>query len=196
MTDPWRSIVDIEHTIGAPGFWELEREGVDAVISEHVRLLGGLSDDDGVCVTIRPGSRSADARNWAQMLLTMQTSWAERCGLAVEFHKLYLAGDVGITLATFSVPGAAAVSAFVPEHGGHRFVQRSPFDTACRRTTAFAGVSVTSAGRVAEPTHQQIRSYIRHPYTVAKDHRYGHETADLDAVLAGDLTPLNRASAA
>jgi peptide chain release factor 2 len=39
----------------------------------------------------------------------------------------------------------------------------------------------------------QIRSYVLHPYTMAKDHRTGHEVGDIQRVLGGDLDGFVRA---
>lgn len=33
----------------------------------------------------------------------------------------------------------------------------------------------------------QIRSYVMHPYSLVKDHRTGHQTSNVQAVMDGDL---------
>jgi peptide chain release factor 2 len=39
----------------------------------------------------------------------------------------------------------------------------------------------------------QIRSYVLHPYTMAKDHRTNHEVGNVQGVLDGDLDAFVRA---
>jgi peptide chain release factor 2 len=49
------------------------------------------------------------------------------------------------------------------------------------------GAAVLEAGKMDISFGSQIRNYVLHPYRLVKDTRTKHETADVDAVLDGDI---------
>jgi peptide chain release factor 2 len=247
---------------------------------EEQRLFSGFYDAGDALVSVNAGAGGTDAQDWAEMVLRMMMRWAERRGFAVELLEASAGEEAGIKSATIRVSGENAYGLFGAERGVHRLVRLSPFDSAHRRQTSFAGVEVApvvegtgeveideddlqvdtyrasgaggqhvnktdSAVRI---THRpsgivvqcqnersqtsnratamamlrsklvekqererqeeiarekgeaqdvnfgsQIRSYVLHPYSMAKDHRTGHEMGDVQRVLDGDLDGFVRA---
>src|SRR6201999_2450141 len=99
-------------------------------------------DAGDALVTITAGAGGTDAQDWAEMVLRMELRWAERRGLAVEPLEASAGEEAGIKSATFRADGENAYGLYSAEKGVHRLVRLSPFDSANRRQTSFAGVEV------------------------------------------------------
>jgi peptide chain release factor 2 len=109
---------------------------------EEQRLFSGRYDAGDALVSVNAGAGGTDAQDWAEMVLRMQMRWAERRGFQVELLEASSGEETGIKSATFRVHGENAYGLFGAERGVHRLVRLSPFDSAHRRHTSFAGVEV------------------------------------------------------
>jgi peptide chain release factor 2 len=109
---------------------------------EEERLFSGRYDAGDALVTINAGAGGTDAQDWAEMVLRMMMRWAERRGFSVELLEASPGEEAGIKSATFRAGGENAYGLFSAEKGVHRLVRLSPFDSANRRQTSFAGVEV------------------------------------------------------
>jgi peptide chain release factor 2 len=110
--------------------------------AEEQRLFTGDYDAGDALVTINAGAGGTDAQDWAEMVLRMEMRWAERRGFKVELLEASPGEEAGIKSATFRVSGDNAYGLYSAEKGVHRLVRLSPFDSANRRQTSFAGVEV------------------------------------------------------
>jgi peptide chain release factor 2 len=109
---------------------------------EEQRLFSGRYDSGDALVTVNAGAGGTDAQDWAEMVLRMEMRWAERRGFRVELLEAGAGEEAGIKSATFRASGENAYGLFAAERGVHRLVRLSPFDSAHRRQTSFAGVEV------------------------------------------------------
>src|SRR5271154_5664301 len=109
---------------------------------EEQRLFSGRYDAGDALVTVNAGAGGTDAQDWAEMVLRMLMRWAERRGFEAELLEASAGEEAGIKSATFQVKGENAYGLFGAERGVHRLVRLSPFDSAHRRQTSFAGVEV------------------------------------------------------
>jgi peptide chain release factor 2 len=109
---------------------------------EEQRLFSGRYDAGDALVTVNAGAGGTDAQDWAEMVLRMEMRWAERRGFKAELLEATAGEEAGIKSATFRVEGENAYGLYGAEKGVHRLVRLSPFDSANRRQTSFAGVEV------------------------------------------------------
>ncbi|MFN9719496.1 MAG: peptide chain release factor 2 [Planctomycetota bacterium] len=99
-------------------------------------------DSNGAYVSVQAGEGGTDSADWAQMLMRMYIRWAERRGFKVEEIDLSEAEEAGIRSATLRISGDFVYGLLRGETGNHRLIRISPFDSAGRRHTSFAGVDV------------------------------------------------------
>ena len=105
-------------------------------------LLSGKYDENNAIITIHPGAGGTEAQDWAEMLYRMYSRWANSNNFKVE-ELDYLDGEeAGIKSVTFQVSGEYAYGYLKSEHGVHRLVRISPFDSGGRRHTSFASVEI------------------------------------------------------
>jgi peptide chain release factor 2 len=109
---------------------------------EEQRLFAGRYDAGDALVTVNAGAGGTDAQDWAEMVLRMEMRWAEKRGFDVELLEASAGEEAGIKSATFRASGENAYGLYGAEKGVHRLVRLSPFDSANRRQTSFAGVEV------------------------------------------------------
>ena len=105
-------------------------------------LLTGEYDANNAILTFRAGAGGTEAQDWTQMLYRMYNMWADRHGYTVKLMD-YLDGDeAGIKSATIMIEGENAYGFLKSEHGIHRLVRISPFDSSGRRHTSFSAIEV------------------------------------------------------
>ena len=109
---------------------------------EEQRLFSGRYDQGAALVSVNAGAGGTDAQDWAEMVLRMEMRWAEKRGFTVELLEVSPGEEAGIKSASFRVGGENAYGLYGSEKGVHRLVRISPFDSASRRQTSFAGVEV------------------------------------------------------
>jgi peptide chain release factor 2 len=105
-------------------------------------LFSGKYDDHDAILRLSAGAGGTDAQDWASMLLRMYTRWAEHSGMKVELVEQSAGEEAGIKSATLSMSGSYAYGKLRGEHGVHRLVRLSPFNSDNLRQTSFALVEV------------------------------------------------------
>jgi peptide chain release factor 2 len=105
-------------------------------------LFNGSFDNHGVILKISSGAGGTDAQDWAEMLERMYLRWCEKHAMNVTLLERSTGDEAGIKSATYSVHGTNAYGKLRSEHGVHRLVRLSPFNSDNLRQTSFAQVEV------------------------------------------------------
>jgi peptide chain release factor 2 len=164
-TDPW-----VELTNGATeleGLLQLEDASLESEIEEQYQKLegkyqdlkkqlafAGPYDDHHVIMSIHAGAGGTDAQDWAQMLLRMYSRWAENQGAKVDLIEQSSGDEAGIKSATLELSLPFAYGKLKGEHGVHRLVRLSPFNSDNLRQTSFAKVDIMP--KIDRPEEVQI----------------------------------------
>ena len=113
------------------------------ITAKEVELkFDGPYDAGPAIVMIQAGAGGTDAQDWAQMLERMYMRFAERRGWKVLAIDRSTGDTAGIKSSTFEVRGRFAYGVLSHEHGVHRLVRQSPFNSDSLRQTSFARVEV------------------------------------------------------
>ncbi len=105
-------------------------------------LLSGEYDSQNAILTFHAGAGGTEAMDWVEMLFRMYQHWAESKRFKVTTLD-YLAGEeAGIKSVSILIEGENAYGFLKSEHGVHRLVRVSPFDSSGRRHTSFASLEV------------------------------------------------------
>ena len=144
--------IDLLHQMAVEASDESELEALGKRIADversarrfRIELTFSDEHDAGDCyLSINAGAGGTDSQDWAEMLLRMYGRFCERSGFKAALLEASAGDTAGIRSATLEVKGRYAYGNLRSEKGVHRLVRLSPFDSAHRRHTSFAAVSVT-----------------------------------------------------
>lgn len=105
-------------------------------------LFQGEFDSHNAILRISAGAGGTDAQDWAEMLERMYLRWSERAGFETKQIERSTGEEAGIKTTVFEVFGPYAYGRLRSEHGVHRLVRLSPFNSDNLRQTSFALVEI------------------------------------------------------
>jgi peptide chain release factor 2 len=112
-----------------------------AAMKQDLRFNGPYDDFDAI-LSIHAGAGGTDAQDWAGMLLRMYIRWAEQNNYNVQIIEESTGEEAGIKSVTLEISGVHAYGKLKGEHGVHRLVRLSPFNSDNLRQTSFAKAEV------------------------------------------------------
>jgi peptide chain release factor 2 len=121
---------------------ELDQIAIQLDTLEFQLSLSGEYDTRNAILAIHAGAGGTESQDWAEMLMRMYLRWTERHDYQVDVLDTSPGDEAGIKSTVIAVNGDYAYGYLKSEHGVHRLVRLSPFDSDHARHTSFALVEV------------------------------------------------------
>jgi peptide chain release factor 2 len=129
---------------------------IETRFEELKKLLqfSGIYDDHDAILSIYAGAGGTDAQDWAQMLLRMYIRWAEKHHYRITSDDESPGDEAGLKSVTIEISGNYIYGKLKGEHGVHRLVRLSPFNSDNLRQTSFAKIEIMP--KINEPNEVVI----------------------------------------
>ena len=153
MVEPWvilrGQLTDCHELIGLDDD-DLKDEVENQVVSlentyqklKRSLAMSGQYDAGSAVLRLSAGVGGTDAQDWTEMLERMYLRWADKASFKTSILSRSAGEEAGIKSVTILVDGAFAYGLLKGEHGVHRLVRLSPFNSDNLRQTSFALVEV------------------------------------------------------
>lgn len=110
-------------------------------LKKALRFTGAF-DDHNAIVRLSAGAGGTDAQDFTELLERMYLRWAEQSGFTTSIVERSAGEEAGVKTSVIEIAGTFAYGRLRSEHGVHRLVRLSPFNSDNLRQTSFALVEV------------------------------------------------------
>jgi peptide chain release factor 2 len=115
---------------------QLSEKDMDSLLSEKEDALNCY-------IELHSGAGGTESNDWTEMLMNMYASWAKKNGYNISIQSVQPGKVAGVKYASLYIYGSSNAYGWLKsEHGVHRLVRLSPFNSDNKRHTSFAGVTV------------------------------------------------------
>lgn len=151
--DPWRELRDeVEEVeellaLGDNSLADEVKVQLDTLEKRYEELSRELLfnseyDNHSAIVRLSAGVGGTDAQDFTEMLERMYLRWAERSNMTARIIERSAGEEAGIKSSVIEINGPYAYGKLKSEHGVHRLVRLSPFNSDNLRQTSFALVEI------------------------------------------------------